>query len=468
MVPRGETYKKIIYYWLPELISTLLLLTLPKILDSYLIGQLHSRSTFGALGVANNVLDLLTKLSESISVAAITIVGQYNGSKQYSKAGAALGDVFWTTVIAGVIPFCALFFFSTEIYLLMNVPHNMAVIGSPFLKLRAIGVLLTFVYLGFLGFMRGVKNTKTPMIIYIVGICVFLICDYTLVLGKFGFPQMGLVGGAISTIAQYSLMLTLAVIYIVRNPEYRKYFPQVFFTMFSKQGAMRILALSIPIMIDKASLSSSYVYLSRLINPLGKNAIASFIMIKDLQQLAFLPAIAFATVLTFLVSNSLGAKDIDGARNNIRKVMLLSLSGVALLLIVLSFFPRAIMQYFDPRSMFVPMAAAIFPYISVFVVFDLIQVIFASALRGAGDVRAVMWIRFVTCAAFFFPFSTFMSQIPIENEITKYIVIYSSIYITNALMCIGFYIRLRTKNWTQHLTDSTSLSSSAGPSEKAT
>ena len=370
MSNHGESYKQLFKYWTPEVISLAILYTLPVLFDSYIIAQLKSTSTYGALGVVNNFLHMLMKLAESVMVASIALIGRHNGAEEYNKVGSTLGEAFWTAVIIGSLLAFPIFSFSTEILLSLNVPNNIAVMGSSFLKLRSLGVFFSFIYLAFFGFMRGVKNTKTPMQINIIGISIFMFFDYILVLGKLGFPCMKLNGSAIATLIQYSVMIILCVGHIVLTKEYHKYFSKAFFYFFSGYGMLRILSLSLPILVDKASLSYAYVHLNKLINPMGKYAIASFTVIKDLERLAFLPAIAFASVITFLVSNRLGANDQLGARANIRKVLFLAGSMVIIILLILCINPSYFAEFFDPRKKFSGFAGDVFPYISLLVIFD--------------------------------------------------------------------------------------------------
>lgn len=470
MTSKGESYRTILRYWFPELVTSTLIFTLPVLLDLYLISLLDSRSTLGALGNANDILFLITKLSEGIAVAAITVIGTYNGSKEYDKAGAALGDVFWTTIILGLIPCLILLAFPTQILLFLNTPQPMASIGAPYLQLRAFGVFLSFLYLAFFGFMRGVKNTKTPMLIYIIGTLLFIIVDLLLIHGSCGLPACGLIGSGIATIAQYGLMVILCIIHLMRTPEYKQYFRVAFFRMFNPQGAWKIVNLSWPIMIDKAALAYAFVYLRSLINPLGKNAIVSFTLIKQLEQVAILPGIAFATVLTFLVSNSLGAHDLASARSNIRKILTLTGLFVLVLVAAMCINPGFFLSLFDVRNKFAPFAIAVFPAISLFALLDFMQIIYASALRGAGDVMSVMIIRVLCCTMFFYPVSILFSWIQLADPHHQFILIYSSIYLTTGLMGLLFYLRLRGKKWHQtlHLNKSSSPKPPAHPPHKVT
>lgn len=444
---RGESYIEILQYFGPEFISSAALYAFPFLIDAFIVAQLGSTSTYGVLGIANNFLHMLTKLAEAFSIATLTIVGTHNGAKEYKKAGETLGNSFWTTIFVGLIAFAIIFTFNQEIYALLNVPPKMAIIGAPFLKLRGIGVFLSFVYLGFFGFLKGIKNTKTPMKIFVIGIIIFLIFDYALVLGRFGFPQMRLIGSAIATIIQYSIMIVLCIIHILKTKEYRPYFASAFFYLFDKKGIVKIVSLSVPILIDKMSISYAYVHLSSLMNRMGKNIIASFAVIKDLERFAFLPAVALATIITFLVSNRLGSGDPVGARANIRKV--LKMGGIMVFgsLAIICINPTYFASLFDAKNKFAIFAGSVFPIISVFVIFDFIQLILSGVMRGSGDVKALMIIRFVVCFLFFYPLSTWIANIDMADQGVKFVLLYGSFYVSTGLIGLLCIARIKYRKW---------------------
>ena len=109
-------------------------------------------------------------------------------------------------------------------------------------------------------------------------------------------------------------MLAIAVWYLRNTEHYRKYFTHIKLFLFRWSNIGRLLTLSIPIMIDKSSLSFSYVWLSKMIAPMGPQAIATFDIIKNLERSAIMPAAAFAQVIMFLVSNRIGAQDFKGSK----------------------------------------------------------------------------------------------------------------------------------------------------------
>ena len=450
MTKAGDPIKKILFtYWLPETISQFIFIIFPLLADSYIVASLRSTSTYGALSATNNFLHLILKISEAIPIAAIAIIGRHNGAKQYEKCGKDLGDTFWISVFIGLFFFLGLFMFAAPIYRALGVPENMVVLGVPFLRLRSLGMLMIFISNALLYFMKGIKNTKAPMMISFACITSFLFFDYALVLGKFGFPQLGLHGAALATIIQYSLMILLAAVYLITNKEYTKYFPTLFIWHFSIRRVLRLLKLSWKIMIDKASLAASYVWLFKLITSLGVYAIASFDVIKNLERFALLPAIAFAQVVTFLVSNKLGENDIEGAKANIKKVLVISavFTGSALLLFCVK--ARYFVSFFDPLGEFTHIAAPAFVLVSTLVVFDFVQLILAGALRGAGDVKTVMMTRFLSCLFFFVPVSYALSKLPIASVPLKFALIYGSFYLNTGVFGIFFIRRIMSGKWTK-------------------
>lgn len=447
MRENGESIREILYLWLPELISATMLISLPPLIDSYLIASLKSTTTYGALEMANNFLHTLIKLAEGIPVATIAIIGRHNGAKKYSECGKDLGDAFWTTTFIGTIFALILFLFAPQIFQLIGVPTQMAVLGTPFLRLRSVGILLTFISLSFFAFLRGIKNTQTPMAIYIMGTLAFIIFDYLLVLGKFGFPQMGLAGSGIATIIQYVTIISASLFYILSNVEYKKYFSKIFLSYFDKKGALRLLNLSWPIILDKGSLALSYVWLAAMIAPMGKYSIASFGIIKNLERISILPAVAFAQVITFLVSNRLGSKDPLGAKSDIKKIMIMTAIMVATTIGILCFNAEFFVSFFDQKNKFTGFASSALIMVSFLVVFDFVQLILAGALRGAGDVVTVMIARVACFGLFFTPLAYYFSKLETINPILKFSLIYGTFYFTTGLLGIIFLLRIKTPYW---------------------
>ncbi len=438
----GESYAAIMAYCIPELVTAFLLTSLIILVDAAFIGHLRSTSLFAAQGIVNNFMHFLVKIAEGMCVGTVIVCGQYNGRYQLHAVGSALVSSVWITLLIGAM--LASFFFcaSPLLFEWYGVTPKIAAYGITLLRLRSISIFFAFIYFAIIGFFRAIKNTRLPMLLYIFGACVFVFFDYVLIFGKWGFPALGLRGSAIASIIQYIVMLSSAVLLLILNPEYKKYALHAW-RSFDVRLSFTILRYSWPIMIDKAVLAAAKIWLAWLLIPMGKIVMASFSIIKDVEMIAFVPAIASAQVITFLTSNNKGAGDWDSLLINIKRVMVCAIGMVACVLAIFCLFPHNVIQIFDKKGSFIEIAALALPFISLFVLFDVVQLILSGALRGAAYVKTVMWTRLLVCAGVFVPLSYWISLLSIDNIVWKFVGIYSSFYVSNGIMSIIYMVQLK-------------------------
>jgi len=446
----GEKYSTIIRFLLPELIFAFLLYSLPSLIDSLFISTLQSTSTYATLGVTNNLLHFMVKIAEAFGVGTLILSGQCNGKADYKEVGRGLRDAFWVTSIIGSIIAAFLYFGAYWVYYFYGMPEEIVALGVPFLKMRALGVFFMFVYFALIGFLRGIKNTRVPMYIFCIGQLFFLFFDYALIFGRFGFSPMGLQGSAVATIIQYSVMLVIAACYIAFNKNHRKYYIDLLAPFTDGLLAWRLIALSIPVMLDKAIMAAAYIWLCKMIGCMGTRGLATFSAIKDMERFAFLPAIAAAQVLTILVSNDFGAQRWEAIKSNIKKTMFIASIGVFSILLFFAIFSSQVAYLFDKKGDFSGLVTYIFPLLSALAFFDLLQVVLSGALRGAGNVKTVMLTRFLICFGYFIPLSYLLSQLPIQNQALKFLLIYGSLYIGNGFMTYIYINRFRGEQWKMH------------------
>ena len=440
---RGESYSSMLRLFLPEFISALILYSLINLLDARFIACLNSTSTYATLGVTNNLIHFLVKIAEGMSISLVIVAGQYNGAGEYKEAGRSFNDAFWVIFIIGALVSGTLFVGAYHIYAFLGVPKEMIFKGVPFLRLRALGIFCTFLYFAFTSFLRGIKNTQTPMRIFMAGAVVFLFFDYGLIFGAFGLPAMQFQGAALAGVIQYAFMLVSIATVVLTNKAYRRYALGLFEPISHWGGITRLMSLSWPLVIDKATMAWAYLWLGKMIAPMGKHVIASFNVIKDMERIAFLPAIALASIVTLLASNYYGKGDYEGIKVNIKKAVFMASLMVFGILLIMAYNPAYFIRIFDLKGTFTSFSSTAFQLISLLIFFDLVQVILAGATRGVGNVRLVMWTRFFVCIGIFVPASYCIAVMPIKSQLFKFVLIYGMFYICNAIMSVVYIKKFR-------------------------
>lgn len=446
----GESYATIIRYFMPEFVTALLLYSVPIWIEGSFISQLKSTPTYATLGATNNLIHFLVKLAEGFSVGTLILAGQFNGRHNYKEAGKSVRDAFFVTLFMGIIITSLLYFGAYWVYYWFGVPEEIINLGVPYLRIRSLSIFFMFVYFAFVGFLRGIKNTRVPMNIYIAGTFILLALEYALIFGKFGFPEMGLQGAAIAAVFQFAFMAIAAIIYIVYNKETAKYGVELFTSLKSTSYIKEIFTLSWPVVLDKTALATAYIWLLKLVAPMGTSIVATFCVVKDMERFAFAPAVAFASVITFLVSNDYGRKNWQAIKSNLKKTIFLASFFVMSILVIFSLMPHTIIGLFDKKGEFIGLAARAFPLVSMMAFFDLLQIVLCGALRGAANVKMVMLVRVLVLSCFFVPVSYFISIMPIQDQVIKFLLIYSSFYFGNAIMSAIYINRFRSEEWKKY------------------
>jgi MATE family multidrug resistance protein len=436
----GESYGSILKYFYPECVTALILYSLPYFVDSYFIGSLKSTSLYAISGIVDNFLTLLIKAAEGFSIGIVVIAGCHNGSKLYKKAGQTFVESFWSIVFIGGAISGVIYFSVFQIYSWFNFPPDLVEQGVLYFKLKAIALFFMFIFFSVIGFFRAIKNTVVPMVLFGMGSCIFMLSDYILIFGKYGSPTFGLNGSAIAYCIQYAMLSLLAMAYILIAQENKKYEIKLFSRFINWQTMWVLLKTSAPIVVDKVVMAGAYVWLAQLLSPLGTNVMASFSLIKLMERFAFIPAIGFAQVITFLVSNDVGRGAWKDVHVNIKRVIHISTIMVGITLLAGSLYPGWFISFVDQKDEFGYLVAQIFPSLSVLVFLDLLQLILSGALRGAGAVQVVMWNRIWVIGGFFMPVSYAISLIPMTSVALKFFLIYGSFFLGNGLMSI-FYIK---------------------------
>ncbi len=446
--------KALLGYFFPELVTMTLLYIGLELIDYRFIACTNIEGCNATLVISNQLFHVITKIAEGFSVGMVIICGQYNGAHEYHRTGRVLSDAFWATALVGAIIALLVYLGAYALYDFYQVPATVTALGVPFLKIRSIGIFLSFIYFSLIGFLRGIKNTKAPMMLFVMGAVVFLFFDYALIFGTWGFPALGLRGSAIATVLQYTTMLIGAIIYILMKPEHKKYG----INLLSKvhwSNIRDLVRLSWPVMIDKASFALCPIWLTKMLTSTTQLAalttsgivLDSYSVLKQMEKIGILPALAFAQVITFLVSNDYKTHHFATIKKNIKKVLVTASIFVGFFTFCFCFKPLFFLSILNKQNAFNDFIAYSLPYIALLIFFDVCQVILSAALRGAADVQLVMWSRMVSAGLFFVPISYVLSKLPIENLLIKFVVVYSSVHLSYALMSVIYIIRFKSGIW---------------------
>ncbi|MCH5353392.1 MAG: MATE family efflux transporter [Acutalibacter sp.] len=175
--------------------------------------------------------------------------------------------------------------------------------------------------------LRDTGETFSPMVASIIAILVNLVLNYLLIFGSFGFPKLGVVGAALATtIARY----LEAVYLIVRTYRQKGKFPFL-------DGAFRSFRVPLPL-VKRIAVTGTPLLLNELLWSMGMaaiqvcyatrglTAVAAVNIEATIYNLFSILVMASGSAIGIMSGQMLGANDIPGAKDTVRKLLFLTVT----------------------------------------------------------------------------------------------------------------------------------------------
>jgi len=376
-----------------------------------------------------------------------TFVAQYCGSKNYKNVGSVVWQGIYIAVIGGLTLFL---FIPLAEPIFRFVGHKGLVLQyeTTYFKFLCLGALPAIASSALSGFFAGRGRTLPIMWVNILATIVNLIMDYALIFGNFGFPELGIKGAAIATVLSACFSFVIYLILISR-PTYNQQFHTLRSWKFNSKIFTRLIKFGFPngvqFFLDTAGFSTFLLLMGRL----GTNSIAATSIAFNINNLAFMPMIGLGIAVSVLVGQHLGNNRPDLAARSAYSGFHLTFFYMAIIASSYVLIPGIYLKLFashsDPGS-FAPIrniTIILLRFVAVYSIFDTFNIIFAAAIKGAGDTRFVMiMLFFVSSLVLVIP--SYLALVVFKMNIYVGWAIASTYIMT---LGVGFFIRFKGGKW---------------------
>jgi putative MATE family efflux protein len=318
--------------------------------------------------------------------------------------------------------------------------------GTRFQQISAIGYIFMALMFVLGGAMRGVGDTRTPMLVTLGINVINVAVAWPLIFGAPGIPEMGLDGAAIaqnvSRFVGFAVLAWLMVrgkngVSIAGRDGWRPDFP------FLK----RLADISIPAMGESLLRGGGQILFVVVVFMLGTAVVAGHNIAQQAVFLSMFPGFGFAMAATALTGQSLGAGNPARARAATLTatracVVWMSLMGVAFFV-----FAGPIMEFSAPdeadRQEIIDAGVAALRVIAFAQPFQAIGFVLAGALRGGGDTRFPMFSTGISMWIFRIPLA-YVFAITLDLGLAG---VYLAMATDNAILMVMNIWRYRQGKW---------------------
>ena len=389
-----KIFREILYLAIPA-VGEMTLYMMIWIFDTMMIGKYGGQLAVSSVGLSTEIIYSFFNIiiAVGVSTALTSLVSRAIGSKDYKKAEIIANAGIKIAVVLAFIFFSLLFFIPDKILNLAGATKEMLPLATRYAKISSFSFFLLTLSSTTNGVFRGVKDTKTSL--YVAGSIniVNLFLDYVLIFGNLGFPEWGITGAAVATVAGNFIGILLQWSRLKKLP-----FKISFFSCVSKKDIWEIIRFAIPSGLQEANFSLSRLLGLTFILSLGTTAFAANQIGVAIEAISTMPGWGVAIACTALVGHSIGENKPDKSQEYTLYSTIIASIFMGILACFFFFIPKTLISFFiNKQEIDVIRIGAICLQVAAFEQIPIaIVTVLGSYFKGIGNPKIPFYVSFFT------------------------------------------------------------------------
>jgi MATE family multidrug resistance protein len=325
-----------------------------------------------------------------------TFVAQYQGAGRPERIGPSVWQGIYVSllgaaVMAAVIPL------AEPAFVWIGHAEKIRHLEAVYFRLLCLGAFPAIATSALAGFYSGRGKPWPVMWANLLATAVSILLDYLLIFGKGGFPEMGIAGAAVAANCSMVAALVVYVALLARESRENRFRlrhgwrldPELF---------VRLLRFGFPAGVQFFIDLAGFTVFLLIVGRLGMASLAATNVAFNINTLAFMPMIGLSLAVTILVGQHLGGDRPVHAERCVRSGLHLTLLYMGTIATSYVLVPDL---FLAPYALHAPpgtfeeirsLATLLLRFVALYSLFDVLSIVYAGALKGAGDSRFVMWM----------------------------------------------------------------------------
>ena len=348
-------------------------------------------------------------LLQGVAGYATTFVAQYTGAGRPHRVGPAVWQGLHFSLATGSL-FLLLWAAAPWYVAVTGHDPRMQALEVTYFRCLCFSALPMLVVATISGFFAGRGDSWTVLGINAVGTLVNVVLDYLLIFGWLGFPELGIAGAGWATVGGAWVSAVVAGGLFLRT-KYRAEFATLAGWRPERELFARLIRYGGPAGVQFTMDVLAFTMFTIFVGQLGTAAAAATSIAVTMNMFTFLPMYGMGQAVAILVGQRLGEDRPELAQRSTNIGFRWAIGYMAIVAAVFILVPGPIVAVFetDPASTtelaasgleVVPWSAvaAVVPtllaFIAVYSLADAANLVYACALRGAGDTKFVTLVSF--------------------------------------------------------------------------
>ena len=329
------------------------------------------------------------------STGSQIIMARRNGERNYREVGPVMIQGCFFLFVMAAILFVLSRLFAGDVMRFLISSDAILQATEEFLDWRVFGFFFSFINVMFRALFIGITRTKVLTLSALVMAFINVLLDYLLIFGKGGFPELGIKGAAIASVAAEAIVTLFYLVYTRMTVDSEKYRLN-HIGSFNPRLLKHVLDISIFTMLQYFISLSTYFMLFVAVEHLGQRELAIANIVRSVYVVLLIPINALSTVTNTFVSNCIGAGHREEVIPVIRKITWITLSVVSLLVLLSCLFPSGILAiYTNDMTLVQASIPSLYVICGALVVASVANIVF-NGVTGTGNTRSAFAIEIGT------------------------------------------------------------------------
>ena len=278
------------------------------------------------------------------------------------------------------------------------------------------------------------------MYITIAGVGINILLNWGLIYGRMGLPEWGLYGAGIATLISRVAMVALLGLSFFADRSLGKERNGFFAGRLDRSILKPLTLLGTPVAIQLGLETASFTIAVIFVARIGSFALAAHQVVNTVTVLGFLMYYGLGSATAIRVSHYRAIEDYQEAKNVARAAHQIG-SVMALVAMIVIFTIRSkVSLLFNPDERLAPLVAITLIPVVIYQLGDMLQIVYANALRGLGHVRMLVPIS-ILCHLLVAPILAYLFAFVLMAEHPEWqlLAVWSSFPISLTLIGILLY-----------------------------
>jgi MATE family multidrug resistance protein len=359
--------------------------------DNIIVGRYIGKIGLGSAGLANSMSFLIA----SIGIGGLSVVAPLISKAKAERNVPEINRLFragikvslWFSLILALIGFVCIYYFD----IFQQSPEINAQ-APAFMSIIVVSNVFMFVFAAAKQLSDGLSRTYVAMMITVFGLILNLIFNIVLINGYLGFPKMGLIGSATSTLITRILMMLALLAYLFNIKSFKKYLHTKYNSLKTNDLVLMIFKIGVPsglqFFFEIAAFSLAVIVMGWL----GENQLAAHQIAINVASTTYMMASGLGIAGGIRVGEGRGLKDVRKIRFSGNVALLLVIIFMTAMMLVILVFNRFLVELYIADNEVIVIAMRLMIVAAIFQLSDGIQVVSLGILRGISDVNIPTWI----------------------------------------------------------------------------